>query len=63
MKARCEMCKSDATVKITYGLYEMYEKGRLHHVLRLCNEHNKELYERLKNAVKAGLMHYVLSKV
>ena len=69
----CERCSglsrnTPATRKITYGLYRAYEAGRPHHVVMLCQECSKALYDGdgcvpLKNLVTAGLAHYVIEPI
>lgn len=57
-----------ATCKITYGLYRVYEAGCPHHVVMLCQDCSKALYDGegcvpLKNLVTAGLAHYVIEPI
>ena len=69
----CERCagldkKTPATVKITYGLYEVYRAGRPHHVVLLCLTCAKVLWDGgdcapLKRLVAAGLSHFVAESV
>ena len=69
----CERCQglaktTPATVKITYGLYRAYEAGRPHHVVMLCSDCAKALYDGegcvpLKNLVTAGLAYYVAERI
>lgn len=69
----CEIClgkniQTPATRKVTYGLYRVYEAGRPHHVIILCQDCSKALYDGvgcvpLKNLVTAGLCHYVIEPI
>ena len=61
-----------ATVKVTYGLYSEYEKGRPHYVYYLCEKAHEELWNgrkptgdrvNLKVLVNLGLAHYVAEKI
>jgi hypothetical protein len=69
----CERCSglnrnTPATVKITYGLHQAYVAGRPHHVVALCHECAKALYDGdgcvpLKNLVTAGFAHYAIEPI
>lgn len=73
MMIPCERCSglgttTEATVKITYGLYRAYAAGRPHHVVTLCRDCSKALYDGdgcvpLKNLATAGLTHYVIEPI
>ena len=62
----CDICdKNPPDRKITYGLYAEYERGRPHHVLKLCEGCAHDLWSGtscapLRPLVTAGLAHFVV---
>ena len=47
-----------ATVKVTYGLYNEYKKGRMYYEHYLCDKAAKELYEKCKGSINEMLMYW-----
>jgi hypothetical protein len=59
MDIKCEQYKEEkATVKVTYGLFSEYKKGRPYYTHNLCDKAAKELYERCKGSINEMLMYW-----
>lgn len=57
---KCETCSSPSTVNCVWGLYEHDGKPRTEPMQSadLCKQCSDDLWQRVRGAVNAGLMHW-----
>jgi hypothetical protein len=55
----CEMCDKPAQSEVEWGLYESDPKQ----TAILCDKHSDELWAKVRTAVSANLMHFVIRQV